>query len=165
MSELPASARWLRVGLAAGGLLFFAALACVGRIPVANAHPMPCAFRAVSGLPCLFCGGTRAARAIIAGDCARATYLNPLAFPALLAAGGAIVVLAIEAAAGIKLWNPERVFPKNRWFAWAVLLLALAWWVFHVGAALAKPKPELVDLKKPLAARLRNFFSDDNRTR
>ena len=112
---------------------------------------LPCGFHAVSGLPCLFCGGTRAARAILHGDLHAAVYLNALAFPALALAAAAVVVLLLEAAAArpIALWDD--LFRHLNRLGPVLVLPALAWWAIHIYFALRTPKPELVDFRNPIA--------------
>jgi len=148
-NSIPPGGRWLRLGLAASILLAlgFVALPPMGR------HPpfLTCGFHAISGLPCLFCGGTRAARAILHGNPQTALYLNALAFPTLAIVAGAVVVLLVEAAAGRPLALREILFRHLNRFVPALLLLALAWWIFHAYTALRTPKPELVDFGNPIA--------------
>jgi hypothetical protein len=60
-------------GAAAGGvLLLWAALPGVARF-----FPR-CPFKVLTGLPCLSCGSTRAALALLRGDAAAAFHFNPL---------------------------------------------------------------------------------------
>jgi len=151
MNSIPPEGRWLRLGLAVSipPVLIFMALSVPG-------HHLPfltCGFYAASGLPCLFCGGTRAARAILHGDLHSALYLNALAFPALAAVAAAFVVLILEAAAGRPLAPRIILFRKLNRFVPALIALALAWWVFHIYTALRTPKPELVNFRNPIAAR------------
>ncbi len=149
-NSIPPEGRWLRLGLAVSILLMlgFAALPPMGH------HPpfLTCGFHAASGLPCLFCGGTRAARAILHGDLHAALYFNALAFPALAIVAGTFVVLLVEAAAGRPLALREMLLRHLNRLVPALLLLALAWWIFHIYAALRTPKPELVNFGNPIAA-------------
>ena len=63
---------WLLVslGTVAGLALWFAA-----RLPTPH-----CAFRELTGLPCLTCGATRAANQFLHGHFAASFFFNPLAF-------------------------------------------------------------------------------------
>jgi hypothetical protein len=73
--------------------------------------PWPrCPFFAVTGLPCLTCGATRSAIAVLHGDFLSALRWNPLAFVALG------VVIAFDLYAG-----------KNAVRIAAICLLALNW--------------------------------------
>jgi len=132
-----------------GGVLLL--LAAVGFVPLER-NPMPlCAFKNLTGLPCPLCGGTRAAHALLNGDFGRAVYLNPLAFPAVLAFMLAAFVAAAELWRGRTLadWPAlgRRVAPLAPLF----LTLLLLWWLPHIYNALHTPKPELIDPRKPIA--------------
>lgn len=146
-NRLTPQGRWLRLGLAAAILL-----ALVGLSMPCPVRPfLPCGFHAVSGLPCLFCGGTRAARAILHGDLRTAIYLNLLAFPALAFVAAAWVVLVVEAVAARSLAPWEAVVRRLSRLAPAFILSAVVWWGVHIYLALRTPKPELVNFHNPIA--------------
>jgi|GEM_PF-502879 len=149
-NSIPPEGRWLRLGLAVSILLVLGFVA----LPPTGSHSpfLKCGFHAASGLPCVFCGGTRAARAILHGDLHAALYLNALAFPALAIVAGTFVVLLAEAAAGRPLALRETLLRHLDRVVPALLFLALAWWVFHIYDALLTPKPELVNFGNPIAA-------------
>ena len=114
---------WLCVTVAAAALLADWTLAGLS---------LPrCTFRAVTGLPCLTCGATRAALSLLHGEMASAWRFNPLA---TLAMGG-VGVFDVYAAA-VLTFGAKRIrmsFPSRR--AWAITLgggtaLALANWVY-----------------------------------
>ncbi len=155
MNRLRAQSRWLRLGLAL--VLLLAALSPAFLRPERRLtlSVFPCAFHSISGLPCLFCGGTRAVCAILAGDPRAAVYLNVLAFPVLALVVGVICVFLIEAATGRLIGPWEKIFHKLNRLAPLLLVPALAWWAFHVYSALKTPKPELVDLRNPIATKAR----------
>jgi Protein of unknown function (DUF2752) len=149
-NSIPPEGRWLRLGLAVAILLVLLCLAL--QRSDRRLSFLTCGFHAISGLPCLFCGGTRAARAILHGNLHAALYFNALAFPALAIVAGAFVALLVEAAAGRPLALREILLRHLNRFVPALLLLALAWWIFHIYTALRTPKPELVDFQNPIAA-------------
>jgi hypothetical protein len=156
MSQRPpisAESRWLRIGLAAAILLVVGLLAVSGPGNRTATPFFPCGFHAVSGLPCLLCGGTRAARAILHGDLHAAVYLNALAFPSLALAAATVVVLLLEAAAARPLALRDALFRHLSRLVPVLVLPALAWWMVHIYFALRTPKPELVDFRNPIAAR------------
>ena len=135
------------------GLSAAVLLALLGLALLRPARPIfPCGFHALSGLPCLFCGGTRAVRAILHGDLQAAIYLNPLAFPALALVVATVVVLLIEAAAARSLVPWEDFVRRFGRIAPVLVLPALGFWVIHIYLALRTPKPELVDFHNPIAA-------------
>lgn len=130
-------------GLLAFGLLFF--------WPMPKSAPIPtiCVFHQVTGLPCAFCGGTRAARCLVQQDWRGAWYYNPLIYAvppaaALLGAG-----LLAEALLGRQLFRrPSRL--TGLALAGGLILLLLAWWAWHVYDAISTPKPELADTRRGL---------------
>jgi len=150
MNKLAPEGRWLRLGLAAAILFALVFLA----LPLPEHRPpfLPCGFHAMSGLPCLFCGGTRAASAILHGNLQAALYFNALAFPALALVAAASLVLLVEAAAARPLAPWEACLNCVGRIAPVLVLPALAWWMVHLYFALRTPKPELVDFRNPIAA-------------
>ena len=139
--------RWLRAGLLAVLGLAFVFLAIHSALP-----SLPCGFRSVTGLPCAMCGGTRSASALIAGNFTQALYLNALALPVLagMLLGGLIALAELlrgRALADWSVWKGRlgKILPVS-------LLLLFAWWIPHVVIALKTPKPELIDLRNPIAA-------------
>ena len=68
---LPLGAIFLALGAVAA---FAVAVLHLDRLPI-----LVCVFRAVTGVPCLTCGATRALAGLAAGDVAGAWTMNPLA--------------------------------------------------------------------------------------
>ena len=98
--------------------------------------------RDVVGLPCPFCGGTRAMHCLLAGDWRSALYFNWLAFPVLLGGLGLIVVLLWELLAKHKISHPFKV--NRRWMLLLACFLGGSWF-WHIFLALSIPKPELLN--------------------
>jgi len=121
--------------------------------------PFPCGLHAMTGLPCPLCGGTRAVRATLQGDWGSAVYLNALAFPAVLAAVALLLVLLIESVSARRLINWRLLPDRAARFVPLLVALGILWWVPHTFLALARPKPELVNLKNPVAAVLRSLVA------
>ena len=123
--------------------------------PGSRISPLPCGLHALTGLPCPFCGGTRAARSVLAGNWKRAVYLNALAFPALAIIASIATVLLAEAvfARGFVSWDSVLGW-TSRWGP-VLFALTIVWWIPHLFLALRTPKVELVDLSNPVAAGLR----------
>jgi hypothetical protein len=113
-----------------------------------------CAFHKLTGLPCPFCGGTRATRSLLNGDWHQAIYLNPLSI-VVLGFGIVFTLLwTVEAIRGRELFHRPRKTSIARTFQ--VLGVAiLAWWAFHIYDAVRTPKPELVDFGNPVAETVR----------
>lgn len=112
---------WLAVSVAsiAGGAAW-----------LAMGLPWPrCPFFAVTGLPCLTCGATRAALAFLHGDLLSALKWNPLAFVAFCA----VIAFDLYAATVLVLKRPRlrivdwSIQQKNAARIAAISLLALNW--------------------------------------
>jgi hypothetical protein len=82
--DLPLAALWA-LGAAC-------ALACAPMLPWLARWAGPCPLHALTGVPCLTCGSTRAALALARGDVAAAVASNPLVTVAIVAGllGGAV---------------------------------------------------------------------------
>lgn len=78
MAGIPAR----RLGLALLGGAAAGAALLLARPPVAGAYPL-CLWRALTGLDCPFCGGTRAFAALVHGDVVAAADYNLLAAVAI----------------------------------------------------------------------------------
>ncbi len=141
---------------AAIGCLLAAGLAFVAFCGPSAPRPLvlPCGLHAMTGLPCPFCGGTRAARAALGGDWSRALYLNALAFPALLLVACAAATLLLEAGTSRRIVPWDAVLRKISLWGPMLVVLAIIWWIPHLVLALRTPKPELVNLHNPVAAAL-----------
>jgi len=84
--------------------------------------PLPfCWFRMATGLPCAFCGGTRALFAAARLDFATALRLNPLSFLLGAAAVGAFLAWVADQWLGTR-WGVR----LRRWSAWPWLWIGLA---------------------------------------
>ncbi len=157
LPPLFARERWLRLGAALALLAGLAVLAVIeprGQPPFPT---LPCGFRGTTGLPCAFCGGTRAAHALLNGDLSRTLDLNALAIPAVLLVVIATAILLFEAARGRRLTAWPVFGRRVARFLPVFLLLMVGWWIPHIVVALKKPNTELVDLKNPVAAELRRW--------
>jgi len=73
---LPLGALLGALGVAGVGVLFL--------LRVMQLHQVVCYFKAITGLPCMTCGGTRATWRLLALDPAGALVLNPLATVAVV---------------------------------------------------------------------------------
>lgn len=118
-----------------------------------------CGFHRLTGLPCPFCGGTRAARAILHGDFLFALYLNPLAFGVLFFLAVFSAIAVIEALRGRSVADWEAIWSRRHRIVLVLLILGLViWWPVHITSALRKPKTELVNFDNPVAASLRTVL-------
>jgi Na+-driven multidrug efflux pump len=125
------------------GLVPWTMLAVVFLVSACGLWPR-CLFRAWTGLPCPFCGGTRALRALARGDWVEALYHNPLALGVVAAAVLWSAWWWTEAVWG-RAW-PRAGVERAARRAGPVLLVGLGvFWGVHVALAVILPKPELLD--------------------
>ena len=124
---------------------------------------------AVTGLPCLFCGMTRALHHLLNAELGRALYFNWLAFPFASAA------LLIAAGLGAEIVTARRFLPRTLTISarpdsrcearnvargpsargWAVAVAVLVGlWLVQVSLAVAQHKQELLNPRGPLYALL-----------
>ena len=151
----------LRGGLIRATIILTVALALALLFLKTHSFPVPsipCGFKSVTGLPCVFCGGTRSACAVLEGDFAHALYLNPLSLAALSLAFIAAIICVAEILLGHALADWPRVWNSTRKIAPVILLFIAFYWVAQVHSALQKPKLELLDLNKPIAACFRTWI-------
>lgn len=157
MSALTPRQRRVRFGIIVGAALVAALPVLKNLFPSIPA--VPCGFQALTGLPCLFCGGTRSACAALHGDFAYSLYLNPLSLPVLFL----LLLIALTSAAEILrgcAFADWQAFSRSLLkFSPLLLLLLFAWWTIHIVTALRMPKPELMDPDKPIASKLRSWIN------
>jgi predicted membrane-bound mannosyltransferase len=147
-APLSRDARRIRGVIAAAIFGFFAIFTFFPRL-----NPLPfCGFKALTGLPCPLCGGTRAAHAVLHGDITHAAYLNPLAILVIFLMLAVGVVSLIETVLGRPLANWSALWDRwHRPIPVALVAALLIWWPFHISFALQKPKTELINLQNPFA--------------
>lgn len=63
--------------------------------------PIACPFKALTGLPCLTCGATRAVAALLRGDFAASLRFHPLVIPAVVCATMYVPYALLVAHAGL----------------------------------------------------------------
>lgn len=145
--------RWIRAGIV-GAVFFMVGLSAW--LGPSNWPPrFPCGFRSLTGLPCLFCGGSRAAGAVMRGDFVGGFEWNSLAMVLFAGVGLTVIVLGGEALSGRRIfdWMGAGVFLRQ-WIAVLVLGLLL-WWGFHVFRELVAEDARLIDAGNPVAGSMR----------
>ncbi len=152
MRLLPENLGRTSLALRAGALFTLAVGALLLRaLPPASFGWLRPTCGAVTGLPCIFCGTTRALHHLLAGDFSRALYFNWLAFPVALAGLLLGFKLALELALRrqLSLGGNFRLTPRQLAGGLAGLV---ALWIFQVALALAGGKHELLNPAGPLYA-------------
>jgi hypothetical protein len=112
--------------------------------------PFPTSCGAITGLPCLFCGMTRALHLLLRGDFAGAFYFNWLAFPFLAAIIFLIVIFGFEIAMRRELLNWRALRPRNTRQITICALGAIVLWSLHAWFAVSQHKHELLNPRGPL---------------
>lgn len=153
----PAQRLW-RIGVVIGAALLLALLALGRNHGFHLTSPVSCALKGLTGLPCPLCGGTRAAEALLRGDVALALHLNALAIPAVALCLAVAAVLLWEGVRGRAVTNWSALFSRLGPFLPILLLLLFLWWIPQLAGALRGTKPELLDLRNPLARTLHEKF-------
>jgi len=90
---------------------------------------MKCAFKSMTGLPCVTCGGTRALRALSRGELAEAFWLNPLVVAGAFAS---LICLVVWLAFPAWSFRAKEKISHWPWFKFGILL-ALLNWIYLVG--------------------------------
>src|SRR6266404_4501705 len=100
---------------------------------------------AVSGLPCIFCGMTRALHLLLNGDFARALYFNWLAFPLVAGIICVSVLLTLEIALQRKLLDLHLVMPISSRQLAIILAMLTALWSVQAYLAVSQRKHEMMN--------------------
>jgi hypothetical protein len=127
-----------------------AALAVVRPESVPHWVPFSTSCGAITGLPCIFCGTTRAVHHLLHGEFARALYYNWLSLPLTAAAFALILVLAGEL---LSRRNLLALLPRPHLTRRSLGALAAAFvllWCLQVYLAVSQHKTELLNPDGPL---------------
>jgi hypothetical protein len=114
--------------------------------------PFHTACGAITGLPCLFCGTTRAMHHLLNGNFSVALYYNWLAFPILAVSLALSALFVAELIAGKNLFaiaDRVRVTPRTLAFGFAIML---SLWSLQIYLAVSQHKSELLNSKGLLYA-------------
>lgn len=113
--------------LAAGATLTAAGGLAAGWLALGLPRPR-CVFHALTGFPCLTCGGTRSFQSLLGGDLAAAAAWNPLVFVVGAGLGAfwiyALVVVALRLPR-LRADPPATISARARWLL--ALILAANW--------------------------------------
>ena len=142
-------ARWRIINLALlpAALL---ALALVEPSAPPKWFPFATSCGAITGLPCIFCGMTRALHHLLHGEFGRALYFNWLSYPFLAGAFALLLCNAIELFLGRNLLArlPRPRLTRARWGVFAAGFVLL--WCLQVYLAVSQHKTELLNPNGPL---------------
>jgi len=107
---------------------------------------------AITGLPCIFCGMTRALHLLLNGDFIGAIYFNWLAFPFLGATIFLLALFAIEIAKRRVIWKLNVVLSMTRRRLMVFGLGLLLLWTLQAYLAISQHRHELLNSHGPLYA-------------
>jgi hypothetical protein len=150
-TRLSGDESWSRLAFIVGIGLCAALLKMLDPLTAQRWLPLSCG--AVTGVPCIFCGTTRAVHYLLNGDFSRAVYFNWIAFPLAALVLSAIAISACEVVAQTRFirFATVRVTPRAIGIALAALSLV---WGFQVWLAISQHKTELLNSHGPLYALL-----------
>ena len=114
--------------------------------------PLHTSCGAITGLPCIFCGMTRALHLLLNGDFRGALYFNWLAFPFVGAIVFLVAVFVVEIANCriILTWNASAPLTARKLTIIGLSLLML--WTVQAYLAVSQHKHELLNPRGPLYA-------------
>jgi Protein of unknown function (DUF2752) len=126
------------------------ALACFPPSHRPGWFPFATSCGAITGLPCIFCGTTRALHCLLQGEFGRALYFNWLAYPLLAGAIVLLMINAIELAMDCNLLTrlPRPRLTRRRCSGLAAAFVLL--WCLQVYLAVSQHKTELLNPRGPL---------------
>ena len=127
-------------------------LRIVDPVVVGRWFPLHTSCGAITGLPCIFCGMTRALHLLLNGDFGGALYFNWLAFPFLGAIVFLVAVFVVEITNRriILTWNTSAPLTARKLTIIGLTLLML--WTVQAYLAVSQHKHELLNPRGPLYA-------------
>lgn len=147
LSPNESRSRWLALAFLPGSALLLRAVPAEG-LPAWVPFSTSCG--AITGLPCIICGLTRALHFLFQGDFARALYFNWLAFPAVAAFGALFLLVLAEVVSGqnllARLPRPRLTRRSLSGMFAGVFLL----WGLQIYLAVSQHKHELLNPAGPL---------------
>jgi uncharacterized protein DUF2752 len=127
-------------------------LRCIDPVIAGSWLPFHPSCGAITGLPCIFCGMTRALHLLLNGDFTGTVYFNWLAFPFLGAIVFLLALFTVESAKRRVIWRLSMILrvTRSRLTVFGLSLLLL--WTLQIYLAVSQHKHELLDPHGPLYA-------------
>ena len=125
-------------------------LRCIDPVIAGNWLPFQLSCGAITGLPCIFCGMTRALHLLLNGDFTGTIYFNWLAFPFLGAIVFLLALFTIEAAKRRVIWRSSMILRATRSRLTVFGLSLLLLWTLQTYLAVSQHKHELLNPHGPL---------------
>lgn len=145
----PLEKRWRALYLALLPALLLV-LGCLQPGSLPHWLPLATSCGAITGLPCIFCGATRAIYHLLHGEFARALYYNWLAFPVLAGALALAVTNTLELLLSRNLLGRLPCLRLTRHSCAALAAGFVLLWCFQVYLAVSQHKSELLNPRGPL---------------
>jgi len=142
----------IRLTFILGATVTLFVLRVVDPVTAGSWIPLHTSCGAITGLPCIFCGMTRALHLLLNGDLGGALYFNWLAFPFLgtLVFRVAVCVIEIANRRIILSWNTGAPFTARKLTIIGLTLFVL--WTLQAYLAVSQHKHELLNPRGPLYA-------------
>ena len=142
--------RAMRLAFMVGATAVLLILRSVDPVNLGNLVPFHTSCGAITGLPCIFCGMTRALHLLLNGDFSGAIYFNWLAIPFLAAIAFLIALFAFEMTKRriIVSWNAVTWITERKLTIIGLTLCLL--WALQVYLAVSQHKHELLNPRGPL---------------
>jgi uncharacterized protein DUF2752 len=134
-----------RLAFILGGPAILLILRWIDPVVAGNWLPFHTSCGAITGLPCIFCGMTRALHLLLNGDFVGAIYFNWLALPFLIVLIFLIALFAIEVAQRRVIWRLRMVLPMTRRRLTVIGLSLLLLWTLQTYLAVSQHKHELLN--------------------
>jgi hypothetical protein len=126
MSRVPKDRLDFELGLAALGLVLVLGVVVLRILPEKYHPRRPCTFHVVTGIPCLTCGGTRAALALGRLEFGEALALNPLVAGLLILALPYAIWILVARVFDLPRPRVRSESRRDKWILRASILLAVA---------------------------------------
>ena len=139
-----------RLAFILGGSAILMLLRWIDPVVAGRWLPFHTSCGAITGLPCIFCGMTRALHFLLNGDFSGAIYFNWLAFPILAVVIFLIALFAIELLQCRVIWRLGVVLPMTRRRLTVLGLGLLLLWTLQAYLAVSQHKHELLNSRGPL---------------
>ena len=144
--------RAMRFAFIVGATAILLILRAVDPVDFKNLAHFPTSCGAITGLPCIFCGMTRALHLLLNGDFGGALYFNWVAFPFLALIAFLIVLFAIEMAKRRVIVNLTAITPITVRKLTIIALIMCFLWALQVYLTVSQNKHELLNPRGPLYA-------------
>src|SRR5205814_5267545 len=140
--------RAMRLAFMVGATAVLLILRSVDPVNLGNLVPFHTSCGAITGLPCIFCGMTRALHLLLNGNFSGAIYFNWLAFPFLAVAIFLIALFAVEVTKRRVIVHLNMILAVTLGRLTIIGLCLFLLWASQVYLAVSRHKQELLNSKE-----------------